>query len=80
MFELLEAGKFDDALSRDEIECAERFAYLWFFRYVTRVPFLRSPDGAFRLETFRELAPGGYPVVEGICEAIVRGTPFIDLT
>jgi len=79
MIDLLDGWAFDDALSGAEIELSERFAYLWFFRYVTRVPLLRPPAGRFSLPTFRVLGPGGHAVVENLCEAIVTGRPFLDL-
>jgi hypothetical protein len=79
MIDLLDAGIFDDALPAVEIELAERFAYLWFFRYVTRVPLLRPSTPPFALRTFRELAPGGHRVIDNLCEALVTGRPFVDL-
>ena len=79
MIDLLDAGTFDDVLPAAEIELAKRFAYLWFFRYVTRVPLLRPSTRPFALRTFRELAPGGHPVIDNLCEALVTGRPFVDL-
>ena len=79
MIELLDAWAFDDTLAASDIERAERFAWLWFFRYVTRVPLLRPSTAPFALRTFRELAPGGHPVIDHLCEAIVTGRPFVDL-
>jgi hypothetical protein len=79
MIALLDTEALDDVLTADEIERAERFAFLWFFRYVTRLPLLRAPDRAFALKTFRDLAPGGHPVIDKLCEAVVTGTPFLDL-
>ena len=80
MIALLDAESLDDALTADEIEMAERFACLWFFRYVTRLPLLRAPDRTFGLKTFRDLAPGGHPVIDNLCEAVVTGAPFLDLS
>jgi hypothetical protein len=79
MVRLLGARTFDETLSADEIELAERFAYLWFFRYVVRLPLVRQPGRPFALKTFRELAPGGHPAIDNICDALVTGRPFIDL-
>ena len=79
MIDLLDAGTFDDALPAAGIELAQRFAYLWFFRYVTRVPLLRPSTRPFALRPFRELAPGGHPVIDSLCEALVTGRPFVDL-
>ena len=80
MVDLLEAGTCNDVLSAEEVELAERFAYLWFFRYVTRLPLLRAAAGPFRLPTFQVLAPGGHPVIDRLCEALVTGAPFLDLS
>jgi hypothetical protein len=79
MFALLSGPLPDDALSADEIERAARFAYLWFFRYVVRVPLLRPRRGPFALTTFRELAPGGHAVIDELCRAMLTGEPFLDL-
>jgi hypothetical protein len=79
LIELLDRGSGVEALSSGEIEMAERFAYLWWFRYVTRLPVLRRSDGRFALKSFRDLAPGGDPVIERICDALLNGTPFVDL-
>jgi hypothetical protein len=66
-------------LSDGEIARARRFAYLWFFRYETRLPLLRPADRKFRLRTFRELGVGGDPVLGRVCDALVTGRPFLDL-
>lgn len=76
---LLDARTFDEALSPGEIALAEQFAYLWFFRYVIRLPLLRPPSRKFALATFRDLAPGGHPVIDRICDALATGAPFVDL-
>ena len=79
MCDLLDAGVTDDVLSADRIDLAQRFAYLWFFRYVTRVPLLRPLTRPFALRTFRALGPGGDPTVDRICTSIITGAPFVDL-
>lgn len=75
----LDAGDCSDALSDAECAFAERFAYLWFFRYVTRAPLLRPSDGRFALSSFRQLAAGGDRAVDRLCDGIVHLTPFQDL-
>jgi hypothetical protein len=79
MCHLLNGNTFSNALSDDEIERARRFAYLWFFRYVVRLPLVRPPNRRFSLSTFRELGPGGHPVIGNVCDAFVTGRPFIDM-
>lgn len=76
---LLDARTFDERLTPAEVTLAERFAYLWFFRYVVRLPLLRPPDRHFALASFRDLGPGGNPVLDRICRAIDTGAPFLDL-
>jgi hypothetical protein len=79
MIHLLDADAFRNTLSEAEIELARRFAYLWFFRYVVRLPLVRPPNKRFSLSTFRELGPGGHPAIRNLCEAFVTGRPFIDM-
>ena len=79
MYDLLNASAFDTRTSADEIELARRFAYLWFFRYETRLPLLLPADRRFALTSFQQLAPGGDPTVNRLCEAFVSGSPFVDI-
>jgi len=73
----LEAGARSDALTPTEVELAERFAWLWFFRYIIRTPLLRPADEHVALQSFRPLAPGGDAQLDRICDAIADGAPFI---
>jgi len=79
MAALLERRTFDERLTAEEVALAERFAYLWFFRYVVRLPLLRPASRVFHLGSFRELAPGGDPAIDRICRAMASGSPFLDL-
>lgn len=79
MFSLLDSNAYDQRLSEAEINLAQRFAYLWFFRYEVRLPLLHPPDKRFALDSFRELGPGGDPAIDNICEAFVTGRRFLDL-
>ena len=76
---LLDARTFDETLAPDEVALAERFAYLWFFRYVVRVPLLRPRARTFAPRSFRDLAPGGDAAIDRICHAVQTGAPFLDL-
>ena len=80
MIGLLDAATFENTLPAAAITFAERFAYLWFFRYVTRAPLLRPSKPPFALETFRQLAEGGDPVIDSLCYALATGAPFVDLS
>ncbi len=79
MFELLESNAHEPRLSGAQIEQAQRFAHLWFFRYEVRLPLFFPPDKRFALRSFRALGPGGDPAIESICKAFVTGKPFLDL-
>jgi hypothetical protein len=79
MYELLDAGAVCRVLSADEVSLAQRFAHLWFFRAVVRLPLLRTPDKQLRLESFRQLGPGGDAVLDRLCDAIVSRRSFIDI-
>jgi hypothetical protein len=79
MYALLDKNLFDNQLSEEEVKLAQRFAYLWIFRHVFRNPFVKPADNHFSLGSFRALAPGGHPVIEDLCEALLAGKPFIDI-
>ncbi|MGE0393654.1 MAG: hypothetical protein AB7P67_08815, partial [Vicinamibacterales bacterium] len=68
-----------DTLTPDENAMAERFAYLWWFRSLVRVPWLRDGDRVMPAADPARLAPGGDPVIDRLCEAVATGAPFIDL-
>jgi hypothetical protein len=76
---LLDARAFNETLSSDAVSRAERFAYLWFFQYVTRLPLLRPANQTFGLSSFRHLAPGEDAVIDNLCEAMVARGPFVRL-
>lgn len=79
MFDMLDLHMGENRLSGEDIERARRFAYLWFFRYEVRLPLLHPADKRFALDGFRQLGPGGDPVLENVCHAVVTGVPFLDL-
>lgn len=68
-----------DALTPEEQALAERFAYLWWFRALVRVPWLCDGHRVMPVPEPARLAPGGDPVIDRLCEAIATGTPFTDL-
>lgn len=79
MFEMLDSHAYQNQLSELQIGRAQRFAYLWFFRYEVRIPLLHPADKRFAPGSFCDLGPGGDPALENICEAFVTGKPFLDL-
>jgi len=78
MYELLDAN-FSDKLSENEVKLAQKFAYLWIFRHVFRNRLIDPVDKRFSLSSFRELAPGGLPFIDDLCDSILAGKPFIDI-
>jgi hypothetical protein len=80
MFGLLDSVATSALLSDHQVKLAERFAYLWFFRYEVRLPLLKVPGNRFSLKSFSELAPGGDETIDAICEAFVSGQPFVALS
>jgi hypothetical protein len=79
MERLLDTGTFDTRMSETEVELARRFAYLWFFRYEAHLPLLLPADRRFTLTSFAQLAPGGDPAIDRLCDAFVTGAPFVDI-
>ena len=77
---LLDTTSSNQRLTETEIELAQRFAYLWFFRYEVRLPLLHPADKRFVLNSFRELAPGGDQTIDKLCDAIVTGKRFVDIS
>lgn len=69
-----------DALTSEEQELAERFAFLWWCRALVRIPWLCDGHRVMPVPDSARLAPGGDPVVDRLCEAISAGTPFTDLS
>lgn len=68
-----------DRLTADEQALAERFAYLWWFRAVVRMPWLVEGHRVLPAPGRDRLAPGGDPVMDRLCDAVATGAPFLDL-
>jgi hypothetical protein len=80
MLSLLEKVPTTNTLSDFQVQLAERFAYLWFFRYEVRLPLLHPPDKRFTLKSFSQLAAGGDAAMDSICERFVSGEPFVNMS
>ena len=76
LYSLLEQDLTNEVLDKPEIQLAERFAYLWFFRYEVRLPILHPANKQFELRSFADLAPGNR-VIDSLCESFVTGKPFV---
>ena len=80
-FELLGRLPFGDSMPRPDRERALRYAYHFFFRRMISLPFL-TPNGKgsmfdIAIERLDELAPGVHPGLDGICDGILHGAPFV---
>lgn len=80
MFSLLDVNTISEQLSEEQITMAQRFAYLWLFRYEVQLPLLHPPDKRFTLDSFRQLGAGGDWVIDNVCDAFVSGNPFLDIS
>jgi hypothetical protein len=80
MLALLDRTATPEKLLDHQVKLAERFAYLWFFRYEVRLPLLKVPGNRFALKSFSELGPDGDETIDAICEAFVSGEPFVGLS
>lgn len=78
LFELLDANTFDNRLTAEEVQRAERMAYLIRFRGVFDFP-LMPKAGEFSAQSWAELAPGGNPILDEICSRFEQGAPFTDI-
>ena len=80
MYRLLEERQFHNALTEQEIELAERYAHLLYFRHFVTMPFFHSHSNSiWEIPSFREILPGANPVIDDLCECITSDRPFIDI-
>lgn len=77
MFDLLDKNQFDNRLTPEEIELAERFACLTRFRRVFPFPYLGAEK--FDPPDFNFMRPGGNPVIDDLCDRILNGKHFFDI-
>ncbi len=79
MFELLDNNTFDNKLTPEQIELAERFAYIVRFRRLISFPYLDGPKNIFAPPDLSVFEPGGNPVIDNLCNYILHGKPFLDI-
>ncbi len=68
-----------DRLTEEEQSVAERFAYLWWFRTLVRMPWLVDGHRVLPVPGRDRLAPGGDAILDRLCDAVATGAPFLDL-
>jgi hypothetical protein len=78
MYRLLDANAFPPPLTPEEVERAERLAYLIRFRGTFEFPFLAGSD-QLDLKKWSDIGPGGNAVLDDLCERVVNARPMIDL-
>ena len=76
--DLLDKGVFDNRLTEEQVELAERLAYIVRFRKVFSFPFLEK-SGRFAPPSFSVFALGGDARIEALCDRVLNAKPFIDI-
>jgi hypothetical protein len=78
MFDLLDRNQFDNRLTPEQVEFAERFAYMFRFRKIFSFPCL-DDSGNFTPPSWRFFAAGGNEVMDRSCEAFLNQESFLDI-
>lgn len=79
MFDLLDSNNFENRLTPEQIDLAERFAYIVRFRRFFSFPYLDSTTGKFAPPSLDVFALGGNHVIDNLCSYILTGEPFLDI-
>ncbi|HVZ20489.1 MAG TPA: hypothetical protein VG871_05480, partial [Vicinamibacterales bacterium] len=78
---LLEGLPFPDRLGSGQIARARRYAYHFFFNRMIPLPFIEPNAGypvyRLRLDSLRQLLPGGSPGLDTICDGILEQAPYV---
>jgi hypothetical protein len=64
--------------SQEQVKLARRYAYAYFFRLMTPIPYLRLTDFQFAQlpDDEIDLGPGANPYLDLICESVLEGRPL----
>ncbi len=76
MHQLLNDGVFENNLNKDQIELAERFAYLVRHKRIFPLPFFNK-KGIFVPPSFNVFLPGGNKIFDRLCDCILTDKFFI---
>ena len=80
-FSLLERLPFPGRLHEAQIARARRYAYHFFFNRMIPLPFIEPKAGypiyRLRLDSLRQLLPGGSAGLDTICDGILEHGPFV---
>lgn len=78
LYSMLDENPHSPRLTDAEIERAERLAYLLRFRGLFDFPYLKVPD-QLEISRWSDLGPGGNPVLDDLCDRVLKARPMIDL-
>lgn len=80
-FDILERLPFPSRLAAAQVARARRYAYHFFFNRMIPLPFIEPKAGypiyRLRLDSLRELLPGGSAGLDTICDGILERGPFV---
>lgn len=76
----LDNNNFSNCLSNEQIELAEQYTHLLYFRHIVRMPFFQGHEkGEYSIDSFEKLLPCGDPTVDDLCNCIIENKDFIDV-
>jgi len=68
-------------LSPAQVDLAKRYAYLWVFRHVVRIPYLdERTRSEYKITSVEDLVPGSDSVIDRLTEKILHGESFLDVS
>jgi hypothetical protein len=79
-FAVLDKLPLPAGLSAEQLQRARKYAYHFFFRRMIELPFVvttKKHKLTSELASLKQLAPGGFPGLDVICEGILKNNPFI---
>lgn len=79
MYDLLDSNLFENNLTPQQIELAQRFAHIVRFRRVFPFPYIDGFSGTFTPSGQDAFAPGTNPIIDNVCNYLLTGEPFLDI-
>ena len=68
-------------LSPTQVGLARRYAYLWVFRHVVRIPYLNEKTRCeYRIQSLEDLIPGSDSVIDRLTDKILHEESFLDVS
>ena len=78
LFDLLDKNEFNQRLTGEQVELAERFAHMVRFRRLVKFPYQHQRQVLPPADQ-KELGPGSNQIIENLCSFILTGEPLLDL-